>query len=489
MKYVIAGGSGALGQRLARHLESNGDEVIVLSRNPSRCHYGTAVYWDAITVGKWQRHLEGAVIINLAGQLVDIRPTVENIDTLRKSRVDSTLALKQALVDNGWIAPLWLQMSTLAIYGDCGDTVLDETAKPIRPLPQMTEVAEAWEHAFVDAPAERSVVLRTGVVFDNDTPAMGRLVSITCAGLGGRIASGHQWISWIHIDDFISVIDHIIATRQINGVVHVTSPNPVRNAELMSSLRRLLHRPPALPTPTWAVKIGAWALGSDPALALTGRRCVPAQLLASGFEFRWTQIDDALGDVLCNKTFRFGPALRSPTHSQRNLALLTAETLPFTYSEVGATRGPLPGGYGHHDFAFDLGSGRNLFDRCVDVLNKWNVQRRAGIDVIASNSHPAVNESAVLIMRVLGLYITAPCRVVYAVNEENRHGFAYGTLRGHPETGEEYFGVTIEPDGRVRFILRAFSNPSTLLARLGGPLTHHLQMRAQRRYAAVMRQL
>jgi uncharacterized protein (TIGR01777 family) len=300
MKYVLAGGSGSLGQRLGKQLQNEGHEVVVLTRNAAPIEYGTPVQWDAQTVGGWQRHLRDAVIVNLVGRLVDLRPTKANIESLRSSRVDATLALKQAMTNNGWVAPLWLQMSSLAIYGNCGDAALDESAEPVVPLPQMTGVAQPWEAASAGAPAHRQVIMRTGIVLDGGMPAMQRLVSLTKAGLGGRIASGKQWISWIHIDDFLAAMRHIISATELDGIVHITSPNPTRNADLMKALRHQLHRPPVPPTPSLAVHVGAWIMGSDPALALTGRRCLPRKLLATGFEFRHPTIDGALAHLLAS---------------------------------------------------------------------------------------------------------------------------------------------------------------------------------------------
>lgn len=462
MKFVIAGGSGALGQRLAAHFERQGHEVIVLTRRASTLPFGKAVQWDGRTLGEWQAHLHNSIIINLAGKLVDVRPTKANIEELRRSRVDATLVLKQALINNHWVAPLWLQMSSLAIYGDCGDVVLDESAKPIKPLPQMTGVATPWEAAFADAPVERGAILRTGIVLDNNTPAMRKLVSITRLGMGGRIASGEQWISWIHIDDFIRAVQHIIDIPSVRDVVHVTSPNPINNKTLMKELRRVNGRPSAPPTPAFAVKLGAFAMGSDPALALTGRRCIPRRLSETGFTFQYPELSSAL----------------------LNLHLNQAQ---LTYAEIGATNGVMPAGRVHHEFSEVIGTGREAFESCAAWLEAWNLQRAVGFDVLSSTTKIQKNTIATLSIRLLGLRIQAPCKVVYVVNEESRRGFAYGTLKGHPESGEEYFGVTIDEQDQVRFVLRAFSKPATLLAKLGGPITRRLQLRVQRQYVEAAR--
>lgn len=235
--------------------------------------------------------------MNLAGELVDRRPTAANIDLLTRSRVDPTSALAAAVrVTQPPI--VWVQMSTLAIYGDGGERVLDERAPPAKESPQMAGVARAWEEAAATAPAERQVILRTAIVLDRNTPALSRLVGLVRWGVGGRVGTGRQWVSWLHIADLLAVVRRSLDDPSLTGVVHATSPNPVRNAELMAVLRRVLRRPPAPPTPAPLVRLGAILLRTDPALALLGRRCVPSRLLDAGFRFAYPQLAAALEDLL-----------------------------------------------------------------------------------------------------------------------------------------------------------------------------------------------
>lgn len=166
----------------------------------------------------------------------------------------------------------------------------------------MVDVAKAWEAAAREVHAQRTVVLRTSIVLDRDTPALDRLTGVVRWGLGGRIASGRQWFSWIHIDDWLRVAVQALegdgAAGDLTGVVHATSPTPVRNAELMRVLRRVLRRPAAPPTPAWAVRAGAVLLRTDPALALTGRRGTPARLQEAGFDFEHPGLEEALRDLV-----------------------------------------------------------------------------------------------------------------------------------------------------------------------------------------------
>lgn len=299
VKVVLAGGSGHLGRRIATDLSEHGHDVVILTRKPRADFPTRQVPWDGTTVGDWKDELRQAAVINLAGAIVDRPPTPRNIEILTSSRVDPTLALTEAVKQLGAPAPVWLQMSTLAIYGHSGDAAMDESAPvPTQGPPQMTGVAVAWEQAADAVSATRKVVLRTGMVLDKDFPIMDRLTGLTRWGLGGRIGNGHQWVSWIHIDDFLAVVRRCLEDSQLSDVVHVTGPHPVRNVTLMSSLRTVMRRPPSPPAPAPLVKLGARVLRTDPDLALTGRHCVPGKLMRAGFEFRHPKLLPALRDLL-----------------------------------------------------------------------------------------------------------------------------------------------------------------------------------------------
>lgn len=302
MKIVLAGGSGSLGRRIAADVSQRGHEVVILTRSPQPGARYRQVAWDGATVGPWAPELEGAAIVNLAGALVDRRPTSSNIELLTRSRVEPIRALAAAAGTLTAPPPVWIQASTLAIYGDGGEAVLDESSPPADGPPQMAGVARAWEAAAGEVATGRQVVMRTGIVLDRDTPALNRLTGLVRWGLGGRIADGRQWVSWIHISDFLAVVRRALEDEGLSGVVHVTGPNPVRNADLMATLRRVLHRPAALPTPAALVRLGAVVLRSDPALALTGRRCVPARLQDAGFTFDHPTLHEALEELLSNRS-------------------------------------------------------------------------------------------------------------------------------------------------------------------------------------------
>jgi len=299
MKVVIAGGTGALGRRLADDLARRDVDVVVLTRSPRVGIEHRQVVWDGRTPGDWTAEIEGAAaVVNLAGELVDRRPTSRNIGLLERSRVEPTLALAEASARLATPPALWLQMSTLAIYGDAGEAVIDEQHPPAAGPPQMAGVARAWEHAAQGARTGRTVVLRTGIVLDTGTPAFDRLTKLTRRGLGGRIGSGNQWVSWLHIDDFLRAIRFALETPALGGIVHLTSPNPIRNRDMMATLRSRLHRPWSPPMPEALVRLGARLLRTDPALALTGRRCVPTRLRQVGFTFSHPTFAEAVDAIL-----------------------------------------------------------------------------------------------------------------------------------------------------------------------------------------------
>lgn len=156
-----------------------------------------------------------------------------------------------------------------------------------------------------------------------------------------------------------------------------------------------------------------------------------------------------------------------------------------TYPDHGATAGRLPAGYQHLERQVRLGTGREVFDRAAAALMSWQVHRAAGLRVIA-NEGP---RPGLRVVSRLALVISAPCRVVYVIDEPARRGFAYGTLPGHPESGEESFAVSIDADSQVLFTVRAFSRPGTLLARASGPLGRIVQRLITERYVSAMRRL
>lgn len=175
-----------------------------------------------------------------------------------------------------------------------------------------------------------------------------------------------------------------------------------------------------------------------------------------------------------------------PEDAEDSVAALRA--LPFTYPERGWTAWDRPpAGYHAIQRSAVVGRGRAAFESAADDLMSWRVHRRAGLRLVATDRVAVVGARVLLRVGFGPFTATAPCQVVWTLQEENRRGFAYGTLVGHPESGEESFTVTLTDDGRVIFTVRAFSRPATLLARLGGPVATLVQGIITRRYLTAAR--
>ncbi|MET1034040.1 MAG: DUF1731 domain-containing protein [Arthrobacter sp.] len=310
-RIAIAGGSGFLGRRLAADLACRGHDVVVLTRSPDPDSPFRQVAWDAAGPGDWTRELEHAgpvAVVNLAGALVDRRPSPRNVAALRDSRVRSTHALVEACAALPRPVSSWVQASTTAVFGDAGEARLDEHS-PVPTgdvaLPQMTGVAVPWENAAADANTDHLTILRAAIVLEWECPAVDRLALLARMGLGGAVGDGRQWFSWIHWEDWLGVVRAALglepAIELPAGVVVAAAPEPVRNAELMAMLRERLSprslRRVSLRTPAPLVRVGALALGTDPALGLTGRHVTSTVLGDAGFAFRHPRLGPALADI------------------------------------------------------------------------------------------------------------------------------------------------------------------------------------------------
>ncbi|HLS12926.1 MAG TPA: DUF1731 domain-containing protein [Beutenbergiaceae bacterium] len=296
---LIAGGTGFLGRHLAADLASRGHQVTILTRRVRPDLEFRQVQWNGRTQGPWAEELNRTdAVVNLAGRLVDVRPTPSNIASLAASRVDATRALVTAAQAAGGNIPRWLQASTTAIYSDAGEQRLTESAPIPQGLPQMTGVAQPWEEAAAQAPADHLTVLRTSIVMAVGCPAYDRLAMLARWGLGGPVGTGRQWFSWIHLQDWLAIARATLGlSDDIDlppGVVIAASPNPVRNSDLMAAFRAHTGRRFGLATPAALLRIGAVALRTDPALALTGRHATSAVLAEAGYTFRYPELTGAL---------------------------------------------------------------------------------------------------------------------------------------------------------------------------------------------------
>jgi uncharacterized protein (TIGR01777 family) len=230
--------------------------------------------------------LDGAfAVVNLAGRSVNCRHTANNTREVIESRVKSVKVIGEAIGRCAQPPRVWLQAGGEGIYGDEGEGCCDESERPGEGF--LVETCLLWEQAFNNAatPGTRHVVLRIGFVLGIEGGALKTLAGLTRCGLGGTAGNGRQFINWIHGTDLCRVFLAAIEQGEMTGVFNASGPNPATNAEFMRELRRALHRPWSPPAPALAVRLGAWLMGSDGRLALTGRCCVPRRLLERGFKF------------------------------------------------------------------------------------------------------------------------------------------------------------------------------------------------------------
>ena len=308
-RIVIAGGSGFLGLSMAESMERMGADVTILSRSvPKASGLWQHLRWDGRTLDDrnakaWLQAIDGCdAVVNLAGRTVNCIKTPDHKDEILRSRVESTRVLGAAMRTVASPPPVWIQMSTAHLYGDPPSAVCTEgSAEGIGLAPT---VARAWEAAFAESklPQQRGVIMRPSFVVGRDrgagAGAIGTLGFIARLGLGGKVASGTQGMSWIHEDDINAIFARAIVNESMSGVYIVSSPNPESQANFMRTLRRVIKMPIGLPAFEWMVRIGApLFMRTDPELVIYGRYVIPKRLIEEGFEFRFPDLETALRDL------------------------------------------------------------------------------------------------------------------------------------------------------------------------------------------------
>lgn len=304
MKIVIPGGSGRVGSVLASALRDDDHEVVVLSRRPHASPW-RVIRWDGVSLGDWVSDVDGAdAVINLAGRDVNCRYSATHKDEILQSRVQSTRIVGQAIAQARRPPRVWLQASTATIYAHRYDAPNDEATGVIggheggvaAEWAFSIAVARAWERELdaADTPRTRKVALRSAITLSPEVGGiLDTLLSLVRRGLGGRAGDGRQFVSWIHYTDFIRAVQWLIEREEIAGIVNVSAPHPLPNAEFMRILREATGVRVGLPASRWMLEVGALLMRSETELILKSRRVVPARLLESGFVFAYPAWPDA----------------------------------------------------------------------------------------------------------------------------------------------------------------------------------------------------
>jgi uncharacterized protein (TIGR01777 family) len=293
MRIVIAGGSGLLGRALTARLQHDGDTVVVLTRHPKRAF---DLAWNPnAPAAPWAEAVASAdAVINLAGESIgERRWTKARKAALFDSRVRSTRALARAIQEAGQKPLAFLSGSAIGIYGPRGDEPVTEETPPGSDF--LSRLAVEWEReALTAARATRVVLLRTSLVFTRDGGALPQMALPFRFFAGGPIGSGRQGVSWIHIDDWVSLVRWVLDRSSVAGPLNVTAPEPVSNAEFARTLGRVLDRPAFMRVPGFAVRL---ALGEMADAIVNGQHVVPAKALSLGFRFRYPRLEEALREI------------------------------------------------------------------------------------------------------------------------------------------------------------------------------------------------
>ena len=299
MRVTVTGATGLIGSRLVAALKERGDEVTVLSRRP-----GDAAQMLRVESLRWDPETEPAPsdglvgrdgVVHLAGEPIAQRWTNESKDRIRSSRELGTTLLVEGLRQTKPRPRVLVSASAVGFYGASDGELLDESASPGTGF--LAAVCEAWEGAARAATEldVRVVSLRTGVLLDRSDGALARMLPPFRLGVGGPVAGGDQYISWIAPDDLVRLYVAALDEPSWSGAVNATAPEPVTNREFSHALGRVLHRPAVLPIPGFALRA---LYGEMASVVTSGQRAIPVRALENGFEFRHPTVEGALAAAL-----------------------------------------------------------------------------------------------------------------------------------------------------------------------------------------------
>ncbi len=291
-KIIIAGGTGFVGKYIQKQFENLGYQVFIISRQKGNIQWSdNSAIIEALE--------DSEMLINLAGKSVNCRYNEKNKAEILNSRTETTNSLGEALLKCKNPPEIWINSSTATIYRHAEDIPMTENNGEIG-TGFSVNVATKWEESFFKfkLPKTRQVALRMAIVLGKDGGVMGPFKNLVKFGLGGNQGNGNQMFSWIHIEDLYQMILFFQKNKELNGVYNCSSPNPVNNKTLMSTLRKVMKVNFGLPSPAWLLKIGAVIIKTETELILKSRWVIPEKLLNAGFNFKFPTLENALKDII-----------------------------------------------------------------------------------------------------------------------------------------------------------------------------------------------
>lgn len=299
-KLIIASGTGFLGQVLVNHFRNSFDEIVILTRGKSDIKNNIKyVNWNAESFSGWEKELENAdVLINLAGKSVDCRYNEKNKREIYTSRIESTNILNEAVLQCKNPPKHWLNSSTSTIYRFSLDKQMDEINGEIGDDFSMN-IAKSWEKAFFETktPKTLKTALRTSIVLGKNGGAFIPLKTLAKFGLGGKQGKGNQFISWIHEEDFARAVVFVIENK-LENEINIVSPNPIRNVDFMSKLRKAVGIPFGISQPEWLLEIGSKLINTETELVLKSRNVIPKRLQENGFTFKYDSLEKTFENLV-----------------------------------------------------------------------------------------------------------------------------------------------------------------------------------------------
>lgn len=294
---MLAGGSGFLGRKLATRLEHDRHRVLTLTRRPRQDRDSDISWQPDGSPGSLAGHLDGVdAVVNLAGEgIADRRWTEDRKAALRDSRLLATRTLVRAMATCQTAPRVFVSGSAIGFYGAHGDEPIIERSPPGTDF--LARLCVEWEEEarVAEGPSTRVAIVRTGLVLDSRGGALARMLPPFRMGLGATMGSGQQFMPWIHVGDWVSMVMWLIESERGAGAFNATAPQPVTNRDFTRTLGRVLHRPAVFHAPAFVMKV---AMGEMASLLLTGQRVLPAHAEQMGFRFGFRELEPALKDLL-----------------------------------------------------------------------------------------------------------------------------------------------------------------------------------------------